>query len=86
MLPQEVKQSGSKILPNSNRREGIFLEETSSTKKRKMDILLGTWNIRSLYRTGSLRAANWCKLDVVGVQEVGWENRGTERAGDYNFF
>jgi exonuclease III len=35
------------------------------------------WNIRSLYRAGSLKAMAWefekCKLDLVGVQEVRWE-------------
>jgi len=37
----------------------------------------GTWNVRSLYRAGSLtvaykRLARY-KLDLVGVQEVMWE-------------
>ena len=26
------------------------------------------------------------KLDLVGVQEVRWDNRGTVRVGDYHFF
>jgi hypothetical protein len=26
------------------------------------------------------------KLDLVGVQEVRWDNGGTVRARDYNFF
>jgi len=51
---------------------------------------LGTWNVRSFYRAGSLKAAARelarYKLDVVGVQEVGWDKEGTVRAGDYNFF
>ena len=50
---------------------------------------IGTWNIRSLYRAGSLKAAAKelarYKLDVVGVQ-VRWDKGGTLRAGDYNFF
>ena len=33
----------------------VFLEEVSRSRKR--DILLGTWNVRSLYRAGSLTAA-----------------------------
>jgi len=37
----------------------------------------GTWNVRSLYRSGSLTAAvrelEKYKLDLVGVQEVGWD-------------
>ena len=50
----------------------------------------GTWNVRSLYRAGAIKAAARelarYKLDVVGVQEVRWDKGGTERAGDYNFF
>jgi len=46
---------------------------------------LGTWNVRSFYRAGSLKAAER-ELDVVGVQEVRWDKEGTVRAGDYNFF
>jgi exonuclease III len=50
----------------------------------------GTWNVRSLYRAGSLTTVASelarCKLDLVGVQEVGWDKKGTVRAGDYNFF
>jgi len=50
----------------------------------------GTWNVRSLYRAGSLTAAARVlarsKLELVGVQEVRWDKRGTVRAGDYNFF
>jgi len=51
----------------------------------------GTWNVRSLYRAGSLMAAaadrelDRCKLDLVCVQEVRWGRGGTVRAGGYNF-
>jgi len=67
---------------------GGFLEEVSRSRKR--DILLSTWNVRSLYRAGSLTATarelDRYKLDLVGVQEVRWDKGGTVRAGDYNFF
>jgi exonuclease III len=50
----------------------------------------GTWNVRSLYRAGSLMAAARelarYKLDLVGVQEVKWDKGGTLEAGDCNFF
>jgi len=50
---------------------------------------LGTWNVRSLCRAGSLKAAarelRRYKLDVVGVQ-VRWDKGGTVREGDYDFF
>ena len=51
---------------------------------------ISTWNVRSLYRAGSLKAAarelGRNKLDVVGVQEVRWDKGGTVREGDYDFF
>jgi len=59
MLPLETKQSGGKLLPHSD--SPLFLEEVSCSRKR--DILLGTWNVRSLYRAGSL-----IKMDL---REVG---------------
>ena len=66
----------------------MFLEEVSHSRKR--DILLGTWEVRSLYRAGSLMAAARelarYKLDLVGVQEVRWDKGATVRAGEYNFF
>jgi len=59
-------------------------------KQRKRDIGFGTWNVRSLYRAGSLTTVAWelakYKLDLVGVQEVRWEKWGMVGAGDYNFF
>jgi len=62
----------------------VFLEEVSRSRKR--DILLGTWNVRSLYRAGSLMAAARelarYKLDVVVVQEVRWDKGGMVRVGD----
>jgi exonuclease III len=68
----------------------VFPEGVSrSFKKRKRDILLGTWNVRNLYKAGSLTAATRelarYNLDLVGVQEVRWDTEGTVRAGDYNF-
>ena len=51
---------------------GVFLGETSRSIKREMKI--GTWNVRSLYRAGSLEAAARelvrYKLDVVGVDNI----------------
>jgi len=50
----------------------------------------GTWNVRSLYRTGSFTAvarelARY-KLDSVAVQKVRWDTEGTVRGKDYNSF
>ena len=66
----------------------MFLGE--ALRRIRRDIKLGTWNVRSLYRAGSLKASARelarYKLDVVGVHEVSWDKEGTIRAGDYNFF
>ena len=53
----------------------MFLGETSRSIQRGMKIV--TWNVRSLYRAGSLKGAARelarYKLDVVDVQEVSWD-------------
>jgi hypothetical protein len=55
-----------------------------------MDMRFGTWNVRSLYRAGSLmtvsRELARYKFDLVGVEVVRWEGGGTEPAGEYTFF
>jgi exonuclease III len=52
-----------------------------------MDMRFGTWNVRSLYRSGSLKTVAkelWkYKLDLMSVQEIRWEKEGTERVEDY---
>jgi hypothetical protein len=61
-----------------------------SQRASDLDGCFGTWNIRSLYRSGSLKTVSGelakYKLDLVGVQEVRWDKGGTEPAGDYTFF
>jgi hypothetical protein len=42
-------------------------------KRKKMHMRYGTWNVRSMYRAGSLRTvaeeiSKYYKLDLVGVQ------------------
>jgi len=58
---------------------GVYLGEIKRSIQRDMKI--GTWNVRSLYRAGSLKVAVRelvsYKLDVVGVQEVRWDKGGT---------
>jgi exonuclease III len=54
-----------------------------------MDMRFVTWNVRSMYRAGSLRAVaeeiSKYKLDLVGVQEVRGDGGGTQPAGEYTF-
>ena len=75
MLPLGTNNPEVKYSPHSDLRGGVFLEEASRNRKRKRDILLGTWNVRSLYRAGSLTAAARelarYQLDLVGVQHLG---------------
>jgi len=80
----EVKCSTTLI----SREGGVLLGESSHSIQKGMRI--GAWEVMSLYRAGSLKAAARelarYKLDVVGVQEVRRDKGGTVRAGDYNFF
>jgi hypothetical protein len=50
----------------------------------------GTWNFRSFYRAGSLRAAARelarYKVDLVGVQGARWNKEAKVRAGGLYFF
>jgi hypothetical protein len=61
-------------------------------KRKKMDMRFGTWNVRSMYRAGSLRpvveeiSKYKYKLDLVGVQEIRWDGGGIIPAGEYTFF
>ena len=53
MLALETKQSGGKLLPHSDLGGGgVFPGEASRRRQRGMKI--GTWNVRNLYRAGSL--------------------------------
>jgi hypothetical protein len=53
-------------------------------------VKFGAWNVRRIYRPGSLRAVaeeiSKYKLDLVGVQEVSLDGGGIEPAGEYTFF
>jgi hypothetical protein len=55
---------------------------------KKMNMRFGTWNVRSMYRAGSLRTEaeeiSKYELDLV-EQEVRWDRSGTEAAGEYIF-
>jgi exonuclease III len=55
-----------------------------------MEMRFELWNVRRLYRAGSLmnfsRKLSKYKLDLVGVQEVRWDGGGTEPTGEYTFF
>jgi exonuclease III len=50
-----------------------------------MDKRFGLWNVRRLYRVGSLITVSR-ELDLVGVQEVRCEGNGTKPTEEYTFF
>jgi hypothetical protein len=70
MLPLGTKQSGGKLLPHSDLRGRVFPGEVSRSKQRKRDILLGTWNVRSLYRMD---------LREVGERRGDWMESAQDR-------
>jgi len=68
----------------SQRKPWTWTDTLVRYKQRKRDMRFGTCNVGSLYRPGSLTAAARetarDKLDLVSVQEVRWDKRGTVRA------
>ena len=58
--------------------------------KQKKKVRFVAWDVRSLYRTDSLKTAARelarYKLDLVSVEEVRWDNGEKAKAGDYSFF
>jgi len=74
MLPLETKQSGGKLLPHSDLRWGVFPEEAPRGRQRKRDIVLGTWNARSMYmgkRPLGRPRRRWVGNIKMDLQEVG---------------
>ena len=51
--------------------------------RRKTDIHIGTWNVRSLYRPGALKMlldqTMNLKPSIVALQEIRWTGSGTFR-------
>jgi hypothetical protein len=58
-------------------------------RRRNMDMRFGTWNIRRLYRAGSImtvsKGLSRYRPDLVGMREVRWEGSGIAPAGEYPF-
>jgi hypothetical protein len=68
----------------------VYIYIYKRPKRKKMDMRFGTWNVRSMYRAGSLRAVveeiKKYKLDLVGVQDVRWDTDRPKPAGECIFF
>jgi hypothetical protein len=54
-------------------------------KLKKIEMMFGMWNVRSLHRAGSLIIVAK-EIDLAGVQGVRWDRGGTEPASKYTFF
>jgi hypothetical protein len=84
-IPQCENESVLRNIHRQNLESGLSIWYDLSNDRRD----IGTWNVRSLYRAGSLTAAvkelARYKLDLLGLQEVRWDKGGTVTAGDYNF-
>ena len=67
-----------------------WIDGLAQLKQWKMDMRFGLWNVRSVYRSGSLttlaRELVRYKLGLVGIQDVRWNKGGTVRAGNCSFF
>jgi hypothetical protein len=79
----------SKFVTNILNKSWIYADSLDKRPKLwGMDVRFGTWNVRSLYRTGFLKTVSKelarYKLDLVGMQ-VRWEGGGIEPAGEYTF-
>ena len=67
MLALETKQSGGKLLPQSDLQGGgVFPGEASRRRQRGMKI--GTWNVRSLYRM-DLQEVVCGYMDWIGLAQ-----------------
>jgi hypothetical protein len=86
-----VERRANNSSPKDHKKPQIWTDYFDKLPKRKkMDMRFGTWNVRSMYKAGSLRTVaeevSKYKVDLVGVQEVRWDRGGTEPAGQYTFF
>jgi exonuclease III len=59
-------------------------------KQWRKYVRFSTWNIRSLCKVGAIKSVvgelEKYKLDLVGFQEVRWEEEGYQTADNYIFF
>jgi hypothetical protein len=97
MLPLVTKQSGGKLLHQSDLRGGgVFLEEMSCRRYNKeckeqkgtAQQKIGIWNVRTLNQGGKLEnfKTEMQKNEVSVLGEVRWKGQGEIRSGDYTVY
>jgi len=66
-----VKYSGDKLVPHSDLRTGTASE--GSKNRIKKNLRIETWNVRTLYKTGTLQVAvretEKYELDILAIQK-----------------
>lgn len=54
------------------------------------DFSIGTWNVRSLYRTGHLTTVisslERYQLDITAIQETRWPGQGNLKTDNWTYF
>jgi len=54
------------------------------------DFTTGTWNVRTLYRSGHLTTTTLelerYRLDIIAIQEVRWPGEGNLKTGNWTIF
>lgn len=82
----QVKKSGGKLLPHSDLR-GEVLEGINHKNHKHRKLNIGTWNVRTLNQSGRLEnlkiEMNRLKIDVLGVSEMRWPDKGDFRSDKY---
>jgi hypothetical protein len=99
MLPLETKLSVDKLLPQSDLRGGVFLEEISCRRYDKKECKeqkeyysckIGTWNVGTLNQGGNLEnfktEMQKSEVSVLGVIEVRWKGQIEIRSGYYTLY
>ena len=87
-----VKDSGRKLSPHSDVREGDTGEgdimQSKQQKKRRLRI--GAWNVRTLLQAGKLEnlkeEMRRNKVDVMGISEVRWQQSGELISDEFRMF
>ncbi|XP_025199561.1 uncharacterized protein LOC112597650 [Melanaphis sacchari] len=58
--------------------------------KEITDFRIGTWNVRSLFRTGALTTSQSCleryEMDITAIQEVRWTSSGSLKSQGMTLF
>jgi endonuclease/exonuclease/phosphatase family metal-dependent hydrolase len=86
------KQAGSAGTPNHANTNNTLRPETTKgkAKRKRMNVRVGTWNVRTLFQAGKLdqvcREMDRMKMDLLGMQEVRWNQSGENRTRDGKLF